>query len=229
MTPEQWAEKVLANLANRFYGGRLCHVHQHGEKFTITNVTHELHRNFADAIHSAIAEAMNAGLPGTPLGDEELEAIRKRERLATAGPWTFTNWPSVIRPRPPGLPADPQVSEYPVYAEQLHTIETHDPTLPDHGDADAVFIASARQDIPALLAHIDYQNALFRDMADTGELGAYRRGYADGVKGTEELRGLLREVEWPCEGRCRICGGSRWLTAGHAADCRLAKALGTSE
>lgn len=130
----------------------------------------------ARVIRLAVAEALNAGMPGVPLSEGELEAIRQRAEKATAGPWVY-------------------MGDDPTFAGQVrsvanledggfqHIVDT--PHLDDRPE-DMTFIAESRSDIPALLAHIDHMNALFRDMTDTGEAGAYRRGYADGLVAAEK-------------------------------------------
>ena len=74
---------------------------------------------------------------------EELEKIREREQAATPGPWTVDIWSS-----------------------QPNTVQGISPIgiCTDYGDygpenADAEFIAHAREDIPDLLQHIEEQNS----------------------------------------------------------------------
>lgn len=59
----------------------------------------------------------------------------------------------------------------------------------DRATREAQIVISARQDLSALLAHLDYLEALFRDLASDGVLDHYRRGFVDGKKaGVEEER-----------------------------------------
>jgi hypothetical protein len=82
------------------------------------------------------------------ISDEELAAIKERTEQATPGPWTN-------------------------HEEEVVGQEVVDPagrTLVDvrgdHEEADAEFIAHAREDVPALLAEIERLRALLHEVAD---------------------------------------------------------------
>lgn len=92
----------------------------------------------------------------------DLDAIRARCEAATSGPWcvstlTYPNGTTVVESIT-GV-SEPQWSDYGEgegewFTDRLTLVETdaghYGPTMPD-----AQFIAAARTDIPALLAHID--------------------------------------------------------------------------
>lgn len=83
------------------------------------------------------------------LTQEQFEKIRKRAEAATSGPWTYVSetedryeMPKFISPEFPIMSFGDCTAFYPIEG-----------TPPD--DADADFIANAREDIPALLAEVE--------------------------------------------------------------------------
>src|SRR5689334_23740522 len=72
----------------------------------------------------------------------DLDAIEARTNAATPGPW-FNDSHEIYAGENTDIPA---MSEW--------IGETCDPRRPDHGAANAAFIAAARTDVPALVAEI---------------------------------------------------------------------------
>jgi hypothetical protein len=83
-----------------------------------------------------------------PLTDEQYAAIRAREAAATPGPWAI-EWDH----------DDVTGAPFPVSLGPIGYLEHHG----ERDVADAEFIAAAREDVPALLAHADRLNALLAD------------------------------------------------------------------
>lgn len=77
---------------------------------------------------------------------EELDEIRKRADKATPGPWYYTKWHVATEPDiTGGYPPNP-----------ASICETADGEyIENYNQADAEFIANARQDVPALLAEVE--------------------------------------------------------------------------
>lgn len=96
------------------------------------------------------------------LTNEQLEAIRKRVEAATPGPWNWrkldgepfeTEMPSLVSPEGDVMDFGYCATFYPVQG-----------TPPE--DADAEFIAHAREDVPALLAEIEHLKEIALDILE---------------------------------------------------------------
>lgn len=110
-----------------------------------------------------------------PLSDERLAGIRERERKATKGPWTVGNGEVI------GLGIEQTSRGSFTYEAQLARVldlfEREEENVGDRHlgsrEADAQFIAHAREDVPALLAEVDRLRAdgrnLGKALADVGE------------------------------------------------------------
>lgn len=158
-TPEQWAKECQHEMKLKFAGERFPDT----DEMILDCIT--------SAIRSAVAEALSAGLPGTPLDTEGLAAIQERVEKATEGPW--------------GIQPDSASGKDEAYC-YWHRVGPLDLTGRDP-DADSVFIAHARADIPALLAHVAHLEGILRDLASDGPLDHYRRGYTDGQRDWEKI------------------------------------------
>lgn len=145
---------------------------------------------------------------------EELEAIRGRERSATAGPWEaeVTSDTTYIGPFS-GKRGDDYEGGLPVVDGIVCAIHRKcEGTLED-----GYFIAHARTDIPALLAEVERLKRLTESALD---LCRYRE------RDIERLQAVLKEVEWlggEFDGYCPACGQGQGEP--HSKRCSLARAL----
>lgn len=226
-TPEEWADTVVS-VEREPHRSAILTADGQEAPFEVTGpeVGLAVRDAIARVVRSAVAEALGSGVPGMELSDAEAADIRARADAATPGPWHVGH-----------------------AAEGLHQMTCNgrcrnvwagdgvDVTSPCGGlsGADADFVAHSREDVRRLLDDRDHRSALFRDMADTGEAGAYRRGYEAGAKGkAEALRKLLSDAQWrgwqmtddgPITGQCvASCGG--YEGHGHFPGCPVAEALG---
>ncbi len=158
-------------------------------------VRYLLANDIAVAIEAACQEAVAAALveeraqrtlPGAPLTEERLAEIRAAEKAATPGPWKWTpeyglagrwHW-CIAHPTEPGLCVYPLVSI--VYREEGDYADHPDP----------LFVAAAREAVPALLADNDFLRAILRDANAHGELEQYDRGRDAGL---EEAARVVQE------------------------------------
>jgi hypothetical protein len=93
----------------------------------------------------------------TRLTIEQIEAIRERAKKATVGPWYFDG-------------------QYELYAtsDGLGPVKLRNRLYPRNNFE---FIANARQDIPALLAEVEYLNGVIGSLrASLGEIWHYVEG-----------------------------------------------------
>lgn len=156
----------------------------------------------------------------TPLSDEQLAAMRAREKAATDGPWGFDSETGDIE----------AVSIWRVVAEvpdlEMPLVNTQ---------ADRAFIAAARTDMPALLAEVDRLRAENEHLKGVVQ---WRDGLADAAdimrselhecqKRVARLEGVLKRVQWVEDSYgafwCPVCNKGDYVP--HAPDCELAAAL----
>jgi hypothetical protein len=91
----------------------------------------------------------------TRLTIEQIEAIRERAEKATEGPWYPTQHHVATNPNVSG--------GYPPSPESICSLADGE-YIENYNQADAEFIANARQDIPALLAEVDRLNAQLSEL-----------------------------------------------------------------
>jgi hypothetical protein len=128
-----------------------------------------------------------ATIPGAPLSAERLEEIRERAEKATPGPWHQGRfWKDVQAP-------DPRESYAPwEIATMVGSVGPSSTLNPDQeGRANALFVIHAREDVPALLAYVDYLEALLSDALGHGEMDQWRAGRNAGL---EEAAAWLDEA-----------------------------------
>jgi hypothetical protein len=149
----------------------------------------------------------------TKLTDEDLRAIRARAEAATPGPWTVEHEMKY------------DVNESTAYLSELHLVGKKETVKiycgPGHAAPqvyDLVFLAHARADIPALLAHIRAQDA---------ELARLRDALAALVSTRDDDGSETWFVKAPQGGVRCICCGEDFAYVGkfhHAPDCPIAAA-----
>ncbi|MFZ7945721.1 hypothetical protein [Neobacillus sp. 19] len=124
------------------------------------------------------------------LTDEQLAEIRKRAEAATPGPWVWEKF---------ALDEDDWDTEMPWLGNATESVmdfgdcEQYYPTQgTPPNDADAEFIAHARQDVPKLLAEVarlNRKNNLYRKALRSAVMGAVD------ITSEEEFDKLLAQVE----------------------------------
>lgn len=113
---------------------------------------------------------------------EQIEAIRRRAEAATAGPWTYIETTDDIYEMPKLEGAEFTVMSF-GDCTTYYPIEGTPP-----GDADADFIANAREDIPALLAEIERLHESHRVIYDR------LRKTTDDIDVSNECRRIVKEM-----------------------------------
>lgn len=109
----------------------------------------------------------------SPMRDEDLNNIRKLEASATPGPWGYHTMDEVVEVAAGIGPGTIGSVSYVQRIARLNEDDVYDDEA--HGDwdaddarvqteANAVFIAAARQDIPALLAEVTRLRARVADL-----------------------------------------------------------------
>lgn len=153
MTPHERASEIASEYAH----------HSDERQLMIADIT--------AAIEAALAhDRAQRAVPGAPLTEGQVEAIRQLEKAATPGPWEWARDYELADGLHWGIrhPTDDSRSLWP-----LVTAST-DPQW--HELPDPLFIAAAREAVPALLAHLAFLEALLRDAAAHGELEQWQRG-----------------------------------------------------
>jgi hypothetical protein len=114
------------------------------------------------------------------LSEEELNAIEARANAATDGPWAVAEYhPQTMSLYPIGNPATQELLAYPIQGGK-------------NSQNNAAFIAHARWDVPALMAHI---RELHKELAEAyAELTRYQAQAFRGVayEPTEEVNEEIR-------------------------------------
>jgi hypothetical protein len=113
------------------------------------------------------------------LNAEELEAIRKRAEAATQGPWYWEKF------NPDEDDYDTEMPYLNSEKESIMDFGDGEQFYPTEGnppnEADAEFIAKAREDVPKLLAEIERLKLALEEISDINE-------YASGTVAREALR-----------------------------------------
>lgn len=114
--------------------------------------------------------------------EEELNAIEARANAATPGPWAAAEYhPKTMLLYPIGNPATQELLAYPIQGGE-------------NSQNNAAFIAHARRDVPALMAHI---RELQQELAEAyAELNRYQAQAFRGVayEPTEEVNVEIRRA-----------------------------------
>jgi hypothetical protein len=105
----------------------------------------------------------------TRLTIEQIEAIRERVEKATEGPWYPTQHHVATNPNVSG--------GYPPSPESICSLADGE-YIENYNQADAEFIANARQDIPALLVEVDRLKKKFAHIGEMVEV-FYEVDYTD--------------------------------------------------
>ncbi len=134
----------------------------------------------------------------------DLEAIKRRVEAATPGPWEEHPDGSLMSDAVPG------------------GARVADVMQPE----DNLFLAHAREDVPALLDKVETLRQLFEGHLDEyNQERNWRESFEQCLKDSraweERARQLLQELQWLDHGLCPVCH-----SLSHAPDCRLAALLG---